>query len=81
MEKAVNRNDYPFTMYINFKDEAPRIGSGHRRVEVLSVGPKWAVIRYKKGGIYWVKHKFKREDWDRIYKLNFKKESNDDEGS
>ena len=73
--------DYPFTMYINFKDEAPRIGSGNRRVEVLSVGPKWATIRYRKANSFFIKHKFKREDWDKIYKLNFKKESNDADGS
>ena len=27
-------------------DEAPRIGSGHRIVEVVSRGPKWVNVRY-----------------------------------
>ena len=27
-------------------DEAPRIGSGHRIVEVITRGPKWVSVRY-----------------------------------
>jgi len=27
-------------------DEAPRIGSGHRIVEVISRGPKWVTVKY-----------------------------------
>ena len=32
-------------MRVHLNDEAPRIGSGWREVEVLSSGWKWVVIR------------------------------------
>lgn len=33
-------------MRVYFKDEAPRIGSGWRRVEVVREGSKWVTVRY-----------------------------------
>ena len=60
-------DDYPRIVYLDFKDEAPRIGSGRRRVEIMSIGPRWATIRYKKSGYYWITHKFKRPVWDRLW--------------
>lgn len=34
-------------MYVNLFDYAPRIGSGWRRVEVVSEGWKWVKIKYR----------------------------------
>lgn len=48
---------------IYFQGEVPRIGSGWRTVEVLSVGPVWAVIREPIRGR---RHRFPRKLWDDI---------------
>jgi len=38
----------PTTIHLN--GEAPRIGSGRRQVEVVTVGRKWTKVRYWPGG-------------------------------
>lgn len=60
-------DDYPRIVYMDFKDVAPRIGSGRRRVQIMSIGPVWATIRYKKAGWCWITHKFKRPVWDSLW--------------
>jgi hypothetical protein len=35
-----------YRLRIHLNDEAPRIGTGHRIVEVTSRGPKWVTVRY-----------------------------------
>ncbi len=48
---------------VHFNSEAPQIGSGHRKVFVDSVGPKWVHIRSVTTG----KHaKLSRACWDRL---------------
>ena len=65
-------------MIIHLYDEARRIGSGRRRVEVLSRGPKWVTVKYapltlrisgdrrKRKPITVVIKKFHRNLWDQI---------------
>jgi len=65
-------------MRIYLMDEAPRIGSGMRDVEVVSTGPKWTTVRHasfapkikgdrKKPKPYSVvTHKFPAEIWEKI---------------
>jgi len=48
---------------IHLNDEAPRIGSGWRNVEVLTLGYKWVTVR-----AYGARKKFKRKVWDEIVK-------------
>jgi hypothetical protein len=67
-------------MRIYLMDEAPRIGSGMRDVEVVSTGPKWTTVKYaplsvkvrgsrkKRNPIYTVNHKFPAAIWDEIAK-------------
>ena len=38
-------------MYVNLYDYAPRIGSGWRRVELVSEGWKWTKIKYRPMGL------------------------------
>ena len=35
---------------LHLSDEAPRIGSGFRQVEIVSRGPKWVTVRSWPGG-------------------------------
>ncbi len=52
-----------FSRRVFFHDEAPKIGSGWRRVLVISVGPKWAKIK----GYYSPRAtRLKRSVWDQI---------------
>ena len=48
---------------VHFSDEAPRIGSGQRKVFVDSVGPKWVHIRSIATG---KTAKLSRVCWDRL---------------
>ena len=53
---------------IHLADEAPKIGSGQRAVEVVSLGHKWVTIRYMRGGPkgHPVRHKFRRNVWEKL---------------
>ena len=53
----------PERLDVHLMDEAPRIGSGWRIVEIISVGYKWATIRYAPLG---VRAKIRRKVWDQI---------------
>jgi len=63
-------------MQVNLFDYAPRIGSGWRRVEVMSEGWKWTKIKYHPLGLVDNKHIFERpihakilsKIWDRLPK-------------
>lgn len=37
-------------VWLFLKDEYPRIGNGRRRVEIVTEGWKWVVVRYRPGG-------------------------------
>ena len=58
----------PQLVTVHLEDQAPRIGSGRRQVEVVTVGHKWVTVRAWPGGPKCepVRHKFKRVDWERI---------------
>lgn len=49
------------TQTIYLHDEAPRIGCGWRKVEVISIGHKWAIIRY-----HGTRARLKRAVWDAV---------------
>ena len=68
--RTVRRKSRPSTVTVHLTDQAPRIGSGHRQVEVVTVGHKWGTGRSWPGGAQCepVRHKFKRADWERITK-------------
>ena len=68
--RTVRRKSRPSTVTVHLTDQAPRIGSGHRQVEVRTVGRKWVTVRSWPGGSQCepVRHKFKRADWERITK-------------
>ena len=53
---------------VHLMDEAPRIGSGIRMVEVVTVGHKWVTVKSWPAGPKYdpVQHKFKKADWGRI---------------
>jgi hypothetical protein len=48
---------------VHLNGEAPRLGSGHRTVEIVSEGPKWVIVRDPR---YAVRHKFRRAQWNQI---------------
>ena len=52
----------PYRLYL--KDEAPRIGSGWRVVNLVRLGPKWATVKSAYGPR--VTKKFRRSVWDKI---------------
>jgi hypothetical protein len=58
-------------MRVCFNDEAPRIGSGWRLIEVCSVGPKWVKIRA--GGHDRVT--LRRSVWDQIVKYTERRQA------
>ena len=51
-------------------DQAPRIGSGMRIVELISEGPKWVHVHYWPGGptAPAIVQKFTRVIWDSLHK-------------
>lgn len=51
------------TLTLRLDGEAPAIGSGVRKVQVISVGPKWATIRAARGGR---RVRLRRKVWDRV---------------
>ena len=51
---------------LHLKDEAPRIGSGWRVVNLVRLGPKWATVRSAYGPV--VGKRFRRSVWDRLTK-------------
>lgn len=63
---------------LHLMDEAPRIGTGMRFVDVISRGPKWVTVRYrsfapkvkgdrkKRRSTKVVNHKFPRAVWTMI---------------
>ena len=68
----------PMSLYLFLQDEAPRIGSGRRKVTVMSVGPKWVKLRYikakfKKHSVT-IYHKLPRKTWDRLMRLKNKRD-------
>lgn len=70
--RTVSRKSKPCSNLVTIKleDQAPRIGSGSRQVEVVTVGHKWVTVRSWPGGPKCepVRHKFKRAEWERITK-------------
>lgn len=52
-------------MRIHLDDECPRIGSGVRGVQIVSVGPKWA--RFKETATQ-TPGKLRRPVWDKLIK-------------
>ncbi len=48
---------------VHFADEAPRIGSGQRRVFVESIGPQWVHVRSATTG---KTGRLSRSCWDRL---------------
>ena len=68
--RTVKRKRRPQLITIHLEDQPPRIGSGFRQVEVVTVGHKWVTVRSWPGGLKCepVRHKFKRVDWERITK-------------
>jgi len=68
--QTVTRKPGPELVDIHLEDQAPRIGSGRRQVEVVTIGHKWVTVRSWPGGPQCepVRHKFKRADWERIKK-------------
>ena len=66
--RTVRRKSRPETVTVHLTDQAPRIGSGHRQVEVLTVGRKWVTVRSWPGGSQAepVRHKFRLADWQRL---------------
>ena len=48
---------------IHLHDEAPRIGSGWRTVEVITEGYKWITVRCPYQSI---RHKFRKDIWASI---------------
>ena len=72
----------PMTMYLFLQDEAPRIGSGMRRVQVLSIGPKWVRLKYLKGKVknrsIVIYHKLPRKTWDRLMRQLDKRQKKKD---
>mgnify|MGYP003154766604 CR=1 FL=1 len=71
--------DQPTSLYLYLQDEAPRIGSGKRKVTVMSVGPKWVKLKYCKakfkGRSITINHKLPRKTWDRLIRLHNKNET------
>ena len=57
----------PYHIYL--KDEAPRIGSGWRVVNLVRLGPKWATVKSAYGPR--VTKKFRRSVWDRLTKEGY----------
>ena len=57
----------PYSLYL--KDEAPRIGSGWRVVNLVRLGPKWATVKSAYGPR--VTKKFRRSVWDRLTKEGY----------
>ena len=55
-------------VWVKLADQAPRIGSGWRQVEVVTNGYKWSTVRSWPGGrsAAPVRHRFKLNDWERI---------------
>ena len=51
---------------LHLKDEAPRIGSGWRVVNLVRIGPKWATVKAAYGSL--VTKKFRRSVWDGLTK-------------
>ena len=66
--RTVRRKSRPETVTVHLNDHAPRIGSGYRQVEVLTVGRKWVTVRSWPGGPTCepVRHKFRLADWKRL---------------
>jgi hypothetical protein len=66
----------PMSLYLFLQDEAPRIGSGKRKVTVVSVGPKWVRLKYVKAKMknrsIVIYHKLPRKTWDRLMRLKNK---------
>ena len=54
---------------LHLKDEAPRIGSGWRVVNLVRLGPKWATVKSAYGPR--VTKKFRRSVWDRLTKEGY----------
>ena len=53
---------------IHLADQAPRIGSGYRLVEVVTVGHKWVTVRSWPAGPKHdpIRHKFRKADWETV---------------
>jgi len=60
---AKKRRAYADAVCVHFNDEAPRIGSGVRRVVVESIGPKWVKLRAPSTG---TSQRIKRAVWNDV---------------
>lgn len=58
------------TVWLHLHDEAPRIGSGRRRVEVVTRGRKWVTVKYRPGGPdgHTIRHRFKKGVFETLVK-------------
>lgn len=57
------------TVRIHLGDQAPRIGSGMRPVEILSIGYKWVTVKYRRHTDYPqydVRHKFRPDTFNSL---------------
>ncbi len=57
------------TVRIHLGDQAPRIGSGVRHVEILSMGHKWVTVKYRRAKgypQYDVRQKFRPDTFNRL---------------
>ena len=59
--------DYPMKCWIDFTHEHPRYGSKKTSVEIISVGPKFALVYLRMFGNHKIKKQIKIDDWDRMW--------------
>lgn len=55
-------------VWLRLHDEAPRIGSGRRRVAVTKRGYKWITVRYWPGGPngHHINHRFRKDLFNQL---------------
>jgi hypothetical protein len=72
-KKIKHKHNGIFSVHVN--NELPKIGSGHRHVEVLTMGYKWVKVRTYLGSPRKVDarllqtHRIRRSVWDSINKM------------